>query len=531
MEKENIFIIGGQVKGASFIGRRKLLEKYRKDFLESSIPKAVSIVGLSRSGKTSFVKNVFENSVPESVFYHYCDFSTCKSYYQIWNEVLSALSDYIEFSEFDTDKLRYVSSLKEKLAKITDAESSPDLSDDCQWIKFSNNIKAIFKYLKKLEIKAILVFDEFDRAKDLFVLKTPQFALFRTIFSDGDMSVFAITISRRKIQTIEGGVLLSSSLSGVMDVEHFKGFDEKDIDEFYSVLSEKYNYECSADDKSKIHYYAGRLPFLLSILGHNIVDMIHSFEEKGEATFKVDIDKIFRDKCKTINEYYEACIKSFLNEKYLQKIICIVIGPKFGITRQDIDDFINLGYIYDFDGGYVCISQYFTEHNLSAKLSELPIWENIISTEKILKNIVKVETPNIKKKYGISACSVNDLEFEIVHMANISQKSLQPTMTFIRNENSTLYKVMSIAITIKIIKGFWGEFFSKYFDNKPISDFDMKFTKIIRARNGIAHGHEDECLNEAGKNEVDSYCREIIEITAKRLSSKKIPDENDFLKN
>ena len=97
------------------------------------------------------------------------------------------------------------------------------------------------------------------------------------------MSVFAITISRRKIQTIEGGVLLSSSLSGVMDVEHFKGFDEKDINEFYSVLSEKYNYECSADDKSKIHYYAGRLPFLLSILGHNIVDMLHSFEEKGEA--------------------------------------------------------------------------------------------------------------------------------------------------------------------------------------------------------------------------------------------------------
>ena len=45
MEKENIFIIGGQVKGASFIGRRKLLEKYRKDFLESSItdPRIISV--------------------------------------------------------------------------------------------------------------------------------------------------------------------------------------------------------------------------------------------------------------------------------------------------------------------------------------------------------------------------------------------------------------------------------------------------------------------------------------------------------
>ena len=244
MKKENIFIIGGQVKGESFIGRKRLLEKFRKDFLESATPKAVSIVGLSRSGKTSFVKNVFDNSVPENVFYHYCDLSTCKSYYQIWSEVFFALADFIDNYDCDTDKQHYLNKLEDKVSKITEAVDSPDLNDDLQWTRFSENIKSVFKYINKLKIKTILIFDEFDRAKDLFILKTPQFALFRTIFSDGDMSVFAITISRRKIQTIEGGIALSSSLSGVMDVVHFKGFDQKDLEEYYGILKNKYGYEC-----------------------------------------------------------------------------------------------------------------------------------------------------------------------------------------------------------------------------------------------------------------------------------------------
>ena len=529
MKKENIFIIGGQVKGESFIGRKRLLEKFRKELLESATPKAVSIVGLSRSGKTSFVKNVFDNSVPENVFYHYCDLSTCKSYYQIWSEIFFALADFIDNYDCDTDKQHYLNKLEDKVSKITQAVDSPDLNDDLQWTRFSENIKSVFKYINKLKIKTILIFDEFDRAKDLFILKTPQFALFRTIFSDGDMSVFAITISRRKIQTIEGGIALSSSLSGVMDVVHFKGFDQKDLEEYYGILKNKYGYECLKEDRDKILYYAGRLPFLLAIIGHNMVDMILSNEEGSEKSRKIDIDKIFKNKCKTINEYYDACIKSFENEKYLQKIISVVLGPNFGITRQDIDDFVNLGYIFSYYGSYVCISPYFTEYNLSAKLMELPIWDEIINTEKLLKNIIKVETQNIKKKSKISANSVNDLEIKIAKKVGIDDKSLRPSFIFIKKENSTLYKVMSIAITIRIIKGYWDEFFKKYFNNKLVTDFDLKFSKIIDARNGIAHGHEDECLTDSDRNEINNYCNEIIDMISKHLSNKKIPDEKDFL--
>ena len=56
---ENIFQIGAQVTGGSFIGRRQLIAQFRKWFLEGSHRVCKSIVGLTRIGKSSFVSQVF----------------------------------------------------------------------------------------------------------------------------------------------------------------------------------------------------------------------------------------------------------------------------------------------------------------------------------------------------------------------------------------------------------------------------------------------------------------------------------------
>lgn len=53
---QNIFEVGGQVSGESFIGRKAEIEKFRNEFLNSKKRKVYSVIGLARSGKTSFVK-------------------------------------------------------------------------------------------------------------------------------------------------------------------------------------------------------------------------------------------------------------------------------------------------------------------------------------------------------------------------------------------------------------------------------------------------------------------------------------------
>ena len=50
------------------------------------------------------------------------------------------------------------------------------------------------------------------------------------------------------------------------------------------------------------------------------------------------------------------------------------------------------------------------------------------------------------------------------------------------------------------------------------NDFKNRFYKIRKARNGIAHGHENECLTDADRKEVDSYCQEFFKIVRENLS-------------
>ena len=64
--------------------------------------------------------------------------------------------------------------------------------------------------------------------------------------------------------------------------------------------------------------------------------------------------------------------------------------------------------------------------------------------------------------------------------------------------------------SIKIIKDCWLDIFAKYFNNAKLSEYEYKFQKCIRARNPIAHGHEDY-LTALDKNEVDNYCKAILE--------------------
>lgn len=529
MEKDNIFVIGGQVKGASFIGRKKLLERFKKDFIESNVRKSVSIVGLSKTGKTSFIKKVFENSVPENVFYCFVDVSLCSSYFSIWRQIIDELNDFIIMLPADESKKRLLDLLNKKINSILD--DIPDFNNSLKWEMFSGNIIKIFKYLNKLNIKSILVFDEFDSAKNLFssnsgdsnTLKTQQFALFRTVFSDGDMSVFSITLSRRKIQTIEGGVYFSSSLSGVMELLPFHGFDADDINEFYSILHDKYGYDCSPDEMKQISYYAGNLPYLLFAIAHNIVDMLQNDQ-------CINIHSIFKERCKAINEYYDACTSSFENENYLPKIISIVIGPNVNLTKHDIDDFRNLGYIYQNGSGYLCISEYFTFVHLSDKAREISIWDNIINLEKQLKNLIKIETLNIAETYNINrrVSDVNEIEYAVARYANVYKDILESSKINLRS--GTFYQTMSMFITIAIIKGHWDRFFRKYFDDRLYNDFRNRFSKIRIARNGIAHGHEDECITDAARMEIDSYCQEFFELLRKNIGPDvEVPKESSFI--
>lgn len=497
----NIFQIGGQVKGDSFIGRKNLINSIRKTFVENDKRTAKSFVGLTRIGKTSLIKCCFAD-LPDDTLCIYEDLNERSNYNEIWQDICLEIQEYIVGHEkIFTDKKNEIDELNQLLDDIA--------QNDNIWIRFSRNIKRVFYCLAELNIKTVLILDEFDNATTLFNEGTKHFELFRTVFSDARFNVSAITLSRRNLYMIEGSTYQSSTFHNVLDVVPLKGFDETDMEEYFSVFSDE-GIHLDERQKERIIYYAGNLPYLLSIIGHHII-------ETAESGSPIDVDSIFLEKCKAINDYYRDCIKHLERDDDLKRIIPFVIGPNVGVTKSDKDELYNMGYFAERNGKLIAISEYFSIF-LSTEKLQIPIWDNIINLEKKMKLLLESNLNMVAKHYGVVATTVNDKMKNILEkVSEITSNDISRYEIFINsnlrdfNISSTYIDVMSLTDVVKIYKECWSDVFSKFFNLESYSKWSNKFDKCARARNPVAHGHE-EYLSELDKNEIDTYCKQVFDI-------------------
>lgn len=494
---KNVFQIGGQVKGESFIGRKALIDSIRKSFIESNIRTAKSYVGLTRIGKTSLIRNAFGTSFSDNLFCVYENLKERQSYYELWQDICWDIKEMLERRGLATQELL------DLLSSLIDDNDQP-------WIKFSRAINKIFALLSDLGIKTVLILDEFDHASTLFSEGTRHFELFRTVFSDGRFNVSAITISRRNLYTIEGATYQSSTFHGVLDIVPLKGFDDGDMREYFSVLDRE-GVSLSNSQKDRIIYYAGNSPYLLSIIGHYIIEAA----DCGQA---IDVDQIFLDKCKAINDYYRDCIKHLQRDDDLKRIIPFVIGPNIGVTKNDKDELYNMGYFHETKGRLVAISEYFSDF-MSLDMLKIGIWDNVINLEKRLKLLVGGNIGRIAKHFSLTvdAHSYDAFKYILKKMPDVDDGDIERYSKFIfstkkyNNIDCSYLDVMSLTDAVKIIKHCWVDVFAEYFNNSSYDEWGMKFDKCSKARNPIAHGHE-EYLTDLDKQEVDAYCKQIFTV-------------------
>ena len=492
----NNFQVGSVVTGKSFIGRKELIKQYRKQILNKSRSSSLSIRGLTRTGKTSFIINVF-NKIPEDILYCYVDMKEPTSYYELWVCILDIVHDYLKNRKLIDEEVR-------DWFEVLGDEKTP-------WIKFVRTIKKLFSYISDNKIKTIIVLDEFDNASTIFENQTSKWELFRSLVSGADFFITAILISRRNLHEIEGQTFQSSTFKGVFDTRYFTGFNADDLEEYYDVFQKK-SVILSEKQKSEIQYYAGNSPYLLSIMGNRIIDRAKNGKE-------LDIADIFKNDCKAINDYYADILTHLTRDGRRNKLISFVLGPNIGITSSDKDELLNLGYLRKDSNKYISISKYFEDYLRNLKLNE-PIWEKITTTEKKIKIIIEKERNKLKAVNGINISDKKKLEKEIMLLSNeITDVDIKRYDTFIAsnkrdwNVMSTYFDVMSLTDSFNIIMSNWTVF-CKYFNNEMLSSWKPKFKLIGVARNPPAHVHE-EYLTEEVKRDVDNYCSDIQKYIAK----------------
>lgn len=490
---DNIFCIGGQVRGDSFIGRKTEVKSLRNLFVDSSVKTAKAIIGLTRTGKSSFVDNAFLD-IPETEKILYVNVTLGDFlYYEMWQDIMWKLKKQLQRKELLDDEL------KELLSNFDEEE--------LKWVKLNHTVKDTFEYLNELEIKVILVLDEFDKASVVFENDTKKYDMLRELLSSPKYNLFAITISRRNLNTIEGTTYQSSTLHGVLDPIYFKGFTDEDVKEYYDVLDNTYDICLSDDQKREIEYYAGTSPYLLSIFGNKLV-------ERKKAGRSIDISDVFQNDCKLINDYYRDIQRHLERDGDLKRLIPFVIGPNIGVTQNDRDELVNLGYLLLDEDRTIAVSEYFTQF-LSINMLNFSTWDAIISVEKKIKQIIEREMDKLIDFYQVYGESVKDIEREIIQNTLGAQKNISMYDAFIDSTQKKFFKTctyfdaMSLNDSLKIVANAWCVF-SKYFKESEYGEWREKFDKCGNARNPVAHGHE-EYITDIEKQEIDIYCKEILE--------------------
>lgn len=493
---ENIFTIGGQALGKSFIGRRDLLKKFKDLYLKNKkVTRA--IIGITRIGKTSFVKQVFKDFSSDVLIIEE-NLNEWSTYHELWQDICGQILLFIKknLDNFDDD-------VAEIICDLEHIEQ-----EDMKWVKFNRKIKDIFEYLNDNDVRTIMVLDEFDNAQNIFNEGTKHFELFRILFTDSKYNISAVTISRRQLSDIEGTTYMSSTFHGILDPLYFNGFNDDDLKEYYEVFKNN-GIELSDIRRSQIEYYAGNMPFLLSIVGHYVIES-YKFNQNS------DISYIVENKCKAINDYYRDCIKHLERDKNLTKLLPFTIGPNINVTQNDRDEMINLGYLKVINNRYIAISEHFMTF-LKTKINN-NTWDNIINLETAIKIIIANQLVKLVDSYMIYGSDLKQIEYEIlIKTPRITEKDLSRYSAYIKNTyntweiNADYIDVMSLADCVKIIDFKYENIFKKFFNDKDKKEVIYQLEKCGIARNPIAHGHEFY-INESDRAMINSYCDNFLKV-------------------
>lgn len=509
---ENIFKVGVEASGESLIGYQYHLDYIVNSFMNSK--KNLSITGVKRIGKTSLAKEsmrILKNKDANRFFVIDVDLARC--------------DDYLMFLQTIVNKIKRTIRRDNALAQNDEIQSS--LEDCLDDMNEKRNLKSSLEYLLQDINHAgktiILLIDEFDAATEIFT-NTSDFEYLRNLSSNSDMNLSLLLVSRRQVYMIEKRNVNNSTFHGIITTYPINGFNSKDLEAFWDKLHHAYGIDLPVDLKERISYYAGNSPYIWSMFGSAIVEMYD--DEVG-----LDIDSLFskhyidiKDHCKAI--YQNLSSDMIQSEEHsrtsIEKIVEILYGPNFDISRSDIEVLKELGYLsVDKNGRYYSISQYFTDYLRGKKLKlSGSFFESIIQTEKAVKRIIDFELAKICEENDIHAQSVKELQGKMLLKLNILDSgrlsvhdaSIKSNKALF-NQDSTFLDVISLKDSFKIIEKKWNTIFSKYFNESDIKSWKDKFELCAKARNPVAHGHE-EFLTSKERKDVELICKEICDSLA-----------------
>ena len=489
----SVFATGIKAAGREIIGREDVVSRAVKYLYDDT--KNVSLVGLPISGKSSIAYEVFRRIENRPGF--------DGGHVLLLKTNLAEHESFEEYWRHCIKELYGLAAAAGVKHRVLDREYNFFLPSPAPgYTEVMQHAKAFMHCLKQNGLKTLILVDEFDAAVALFRGERYYYEFFREMGSSGEVFVRMLVVSRQQIKRVETNAYGNSTLFAIFEELAVHEFSDSEIEQFYSIL-EKHAGPVSTEARQKIYQTAGRFPILLSLLGDRIID--ESSDDR-----QADIDAIIAKERNRITQIFEAVFKQLQNDRNAASIIQAVIGPRYTLTRSDIQTLSEaMGYIFhEAEGRWTIISRDFMMYLRNQKLN-VPIWPQLSDAQAAL---VKLVRGKMMQFFNVRQDELDDalISAGLIPNAKMYENFIKRNKE-LYNVDSDILDVVSLEVLSEIMGQYWKDIFSICFEGKSYEGYWRdSFEKLKYARDPVAHAHNDY-LTKRDIEEVNAVCLEITE--------------------
>ena len=493
MNFENPFSDYGKIVcGKRFIGRGQIIDVVESRIIQPTNPGNLAIIGVHRIGKSSLVyKTIVEQR----------DKLISKGILPIWK----GLSSYDQPSDFFHSLIDEYANEIEDLDWMTERiQHSADraLETNASW----DRIKRFFKEVQSAGYGVLFILDEFDHARNLFKGET-AFQRLRELADYPDYRLSLVLTSRRGIRDIELSAGSSSPFHNIFQVQRLAMFNDEDLEIYFSRFSD-IGIPISDENRKRVLFYSGTHPYLLEMLGWEIVERFRQNHEQ-----EIDVDKAADNIQQSIFDHYDDMIRLLREEETLNKLLQILFGPAIDVKPADATELENYGLIKSTDESpYVAYSEHFHDYlKLHERATEFTddlhaIWSK---TENALREIITI---TLSGAYGDDW--IDELEktrpnlkqvFDKCRQAQQKEEKLFPDRA---SQNLIDFTYPADLFRVILAKEMWNQHFQSIF-GEYTGYWDERGKFLAKCRTPLGH-NRDNILKPDQRKIFEAYCDEIL---------------------
>lgn len=524
----NIFEFSKPVEAENLIGYKEQYKNLCRDIVKNH--RSISLVGLPKIGKTSLIKKLHKEAKSK-------------------DNVIEILIDNLQkFNSEENPFAALLINIAENLKDNINKNNAKDFNEGFNELKnlhkahnyginFQDAFKKLLREIQKLDMHVIMSVDDFEPSKEMsaflrdLITNSADYPINVVLISrhqktktkrENEIQRIANAFIKRFPKSIDPKLLLtfleeegqpfnyvSRQELGLLKVP-LKGLSNNDVKAFFSILRKNYGIELPPEQREKIKYYAGRLPYIYSVFCYHIV------EEKLSGQDSFNIEKIYNGNVKNTVIIYAKDLYEHLKEyDYLDKINDILFDSKDKVATSDKELLLSMGYISEennLSGSYQALSGYFTDYLREQYLLQYfskDLVSNIIEVHKLMKTIIRESFGPLnddgwsKVMKKVFRYRNNKDEFQSSHFKTALRKNREFFGT------SSLLDVLPFKHLFWIIQLYWEKIFKKYFGNQSFLVFEEKFYLCATVRDFALHANP---VPEEDERKVNIYCTEILRI-------------------